>query len=447
MIDLEPALQSPSDSVPPPRSVRDTGLELGVLVELTAKTLFGAGRTPLPLLTTRLRLSINVLREVLDFMVTEQLAEVAWRGASDIDVDYQLTGKGREHAGAWLERRPYVGPAPVPLDSYRTLLLRQAAQLPAVSAADVAAVFGDDCLPPRVHELVGAAMYAARSLFLYGPPGSGKSTLARKLGRLLQGTVLVPYAVAVGQEVVRVFDPALHQPPLALAGRPTPERRSSDLRWAACQRPLVQLGAELDSVMLDLQHDTFSGCYQAPPQIKANHGVFILDDLGRQRQPAAALLNRFSLALDTGMDQLALQGGYKFSVPFQAVLVLASSCEPQTLLDGAALRRIGYKVPVGALPEASYRKLFLQQCRLAGIEPDEAALAYLVGELHQGSGQPLLASLPRELLGRIGDFAGVAGQPPRLTPASLDQAWSSLFAGCAPLPLAGAERALLEQIA
>jgi hypothetical protein len=445
MIDLAPALQSPPETMPPPpRSVRDTGLELALLVELAAKTLYGAGRTALPVLTTRLRLSINVLREVFDFMVTEQLAEVAWRGASDLDVEYQLTTVGRERAAAWLERRPYVGPAPVPLDSYRALLLRQAAQLPAVSAADVAAVFADDCLPPRVHELVGAAMYSARSLFLYGPPGSGKSTLARKLGRLLQGTVLVPYAVVVGQEVVRVFDPAIHHAPPLLPGRPAGERRSGDMRWAQCQRPLVQLGAELDAAMLDLQHDSFSGCYQAPAHLKANHGVVIVDDLGRQRMPAAALLNRFSQPLDTGMDQLALQGGYKFTVPFQAVLVLASSCEPQALLDGAALRRIGYKVQVGALPEASYRKLFLQQCRLAAIEADEAALAYLVGELHRGSGQPLLASLPRELLGRIADFAGVAGQPARLTPASLDQAWSSLFAGCAPLPLPGA---LLERIA
>jgi hypothetical protein len=437
MIDTEDILQAPPLLPPPPRTVRDTGLELPMLAELAAKSLYSAGKTHLPILTTRLRLSINVLREVMDHLVAEQLAEVAWRGDADIDVQYQLTGAGRERASAWLERRPYVGPAPVTLDAYRTLVRRQAGALPEVNAEDVSAVFAGDCLDPRVHELAGAAMYAGRALLLYGVPGSGKSALARKLGRLLHGSVAIPYAVAVGQDIVQVHDPLVHLAPPAPPGRPAPSR-SVDLRWSECQRPIVHIGAELSADMLELRYDPHRGCYHAPLHFKANHGLFIVDDLGRQRLPACALLNRLIQPLDVGMDQLALQGGHKFTVPFQAMLVCATNCEPAALLDAASLRRIGYKVQVGPLSEANYRTLCRQQCRALGVEMDEEALAYLVAELHAGDAQPLLASLPREIIGRVADFAGYAGQAPHLSPATLDQAWSSIFASCAPT---GARRA------
>jgi energy-coupling factor transporter ATP-binding protein EcfA2 len=410
----------------PPRSVRDTGLEPAMLAELAGKALLGAGKCHLSVLTGRLRLSINVLREVLDGLQAEQLVEVAWRGDSDIDVQYQLTGIGRQRAAEWFDRAPYVGPAPVPLEAWRAQLQRQALQLPPVLAADVASVFADDCLPPRIHELVGAAMHAGRSVCLYGPSGSGKSTLARKLGRLLQGVVAIPYAVAVGSAIIQLYDAAVHLAPPPLPGRPS-SARNGDMRWLQCQRPVVQLGAELDGAMLELRHDAAGGCHLAPPQLKACHGLLIIDDLGRQRLPATALLNRLAQLLDTGTDQLALPGGHA-CVPCQATLAFATNLAPQTLLDGAALRRIGYKVALGPLPEASYRSLLRQQCRARGIEADETALAYLVGELHRGSGQPLLASLPREIVARVAEFAGFAGTVPSLNPATLDQAWSSMFA-------------------
>ncbi|WP_374584310.1 ATP-binding protein [Pseudoduganella sp.] len=412
---------------PPPRTVRDTGLEPGLLAQLVGKALLGAGKCHLSLLTGRLKLSINVLRELLDGLQAEQLVEVAWRGDSDIDIQYQLTGIGRQRAVEWLERSPYAGPAPVPLDAWRAQLQRQAVQLPPVLAGDVAAVFGDDCLPPRIHELVGAAMHAGRSLCVYGPSGSGKSTLARKLGRLLQGVVALPYAVAVGSSIIQLYDAAVHLAPPPLPGRPS-SARGGDMRWLLCQRPVVQLGAELDAPLLELRLDAAGGCHIAPPQLKACHGLLIFDDLGRQRMPASALLNRLATLLDAGTDQLSLPGGHTFSVPCQPVLAFVTNLAPHTLLDGAALRRIGYKVGLGPLPEAAYRNLLRQQCRARGIEADEAALAYLVGELHRGSGQPLLASLPREIVARVAEFAGFAGTVPRLNPATLDQAWSSIFA-------------------
>lgn len=430
-----------------PKSVQDTGLERSLIVELIAKGMSIAGKTHLSGLTGTLRLPINVLREALDFMVQEQLAEVAWRGASDVDVQYRLTAAGKQRAATYLERCAYVGPAPVTLDAYRAMAERQR-QRQQVGAADVAAVFDDNHFDPSVLEQIGAAMHSGRSLFLYGPPGGGKSTLAHKLGALLPGMVAVPYAVLVGQEVIQLYDPALHlppAPPYALKARQAQERRGGDTRWVLCQRPVLRVGAELCQEMLELRHDAFSGSYQAPLHFKANHGMLIIDDLGRQRIAASDLLQRYMQPLDAGLDQLTLRGGHKFSVPFDVVLVFATNLAPQSLLDASFLRRLGYKIHVGPLSARSYVALFRQQCRAARLVCDDAAVRYLLERLHGASGRPLLASYPHELLGRIADFAGCAGLAPCLTAAALEQAWSSMFAAC-DMPAPGLAGDLYETI-
>lgn len=425
LLDAEPEAVLP----PQPKSVRDCGLPQQLIVELIAKVLYLGGKSHLPVLTTKLHLSINVLREVLDFMVAEQVVEVAWRGESDIDVQYQLTSAGKQRANAWLERCPYAGPAPVTLEAYRAVVDRQAAHAPSLCADELAAEFADDFLAPAVQRMLGAAMYAGRSMLLYGPSGSGKSVLARRLGALLQGLVAVPHALVVGKDIVQVYDPAMHRAPLPRQVRQAPERRSSDPRWVLCQRPVVVLDASLDAEMLDLQPDAASGCYRAPPQLKANNGLLIVDDLGRQRIPAAELLNRFAQAQEMERSALSLAGGYHFQVPCRLRLVFATSVSPSLLLDDTALRRVGYKIPVGALSAANYRTLVRHQCLSAGVAYEETGMTYLLDELHAGSGLALLACYPGEIAGRVADFAGFMGEPARLSVAALDQAWISMFAG------------------
>ncbi len=440
LADADPACVLP----PPPRSLRDTGLPQQFVVELVARALLLAGKTHLPVLTTRLHLPITVLREVLDFMVAEHVAEVAWRGESDIDIQYQLTAGGKQRASGWMERCRYTGPAPVTLEAYRAMVERQSLPTSALEAdelgAELAAELADQLLAPGVLQMLGAAMHAGRTMLLYGPSGSGKSTLARKLGALQQGMVAVPHALLVGQDVVQVYDPQVHLPPHGPHGlhgplgpqarhsRPASERRGVDTRWVQCQRPVVALGADVTADMLDLQADTPNGCYRAAPQLKANNGLLIVDDLGRQRIAATELLNRFAQAQELRRSQLTLAGGYHFEAPCRMRLVFATSLAPDTLLDAPALRRVGYKIPVGALGAAGYRALFRQQCLAAGVLYDDAALRYLVDELHAGSALPLLAAYPHEIVGRIVDFAGFNGTPPRLTIAALDQAWTSMFA-------------------
>jgi len=446
--DAHPAPGGEPDWLPrQPKSVRDTGLERALIVELIAKHISIGGKTHLSGLTGTLRLPINVLREALDFMVQEQLAEVAWRGASDVDVQYQLTAAGKQRAAVYLERCAYVGPAPVTLEAYRALAERQR-QRQQVGAADIAAVFDEDYFDSSVLEQLGAAMHSGRSLFLYGPPGGGKSTLARKLGALLPGMVALPYAVLVGQEIVQLYDPALHlppAPPYALQARQAQERRGGDTRWMLCQRPVLRVGAELCQEMLELRHDGFSGSYQAPLHFKANHGMLVIDDLGRQRIAAHELLQRYMQPLDAGLDQLTLRGGHKFAVPFDVVLVFATNLAPQSLLDASSLRRLGYKIHVGPLSTRNYVALFRRQCQAARLVCDDAAVRHLLERLHGASGRPLLASYPHELLGRIADFAGCAGLAPSVTVAALEQAWNSMFAAC-DMPVPGLAGDLYETI-
>lgn len=428
-----PAGEAAAGLPPQPKTVRETGLELSLLTELVAKLVHGAGKIHLPILTGKLRLSVNVLREVLDAMQAEQLVEVAWRGDSELDVQYQLTGAGRQRAAEYSARCRYAGPAPVTLQAYCEQLQRQAARLAqagCVKAADLAAAFVDDSLGEALRTQLGAALQSSRSLLLFGPSGSGKTTLARKLGQLQQGLVAVPHAILAAGQIIVCYDPRLHQAPSPLLARHADHQRSVDARWMLSRRPVVQVGAELTADMLELRYDARGGVYHAPPHMQASGGMLLVDDLGRQRVAPADLLNRWSGPLETGVDQLAMDGAHKVTLPFDATLVFATGFAPQTLLDEAAMRRIAYKIQVGALSDQHYRALFRQQCRLARIACDEAALDFLVLRLHGQSGRPLLAATPQALLARLNDFASFAGTTARMTIPALEQAWSSLFAGC-----------------
>jgi len=411
------------------KTVRDTGLEPRFVTDLVLKTIETTGKAPLPLLAGKLRLSISVLREILNPLIAEQQVEVAWCGESDIDMQYQLTAIGQRGALDALARCRYVGPAPVTLASYRAVVERQAlrhADAERITPAQLAGALGEDGLMPAAREVLGAALYARRSLLLYGPSGGGKTTLARKLGRLLPGPIAVPYALMAGRQVIRLYDPAVHVAPPPVA-RQHEERRSCDARWTVCQRPLVHVGAELGRDMLDLRYDAEEGVYHAPPHLQANNGMLVLDDVGRQRIAAAELLNRFIGPLDAGCDQLSLQGGLAELMPFDAAVVFATNLAPGCVFDDAALRRVGYTAEIGAWSPHAYRALLRRQCRMRRIEAEDAAVDHLVDRLHPQSGRPLLACYPGELLDRVADFAGFAGTEPRLTVAAVEQAWRSMF--------------------
>jgi energy-coupling factor transporter ATP-binding protein EcfA2 len=424
---------------PQPKTIADTGLERQMVLALVLKAVDQAGDAPLMGLSSRLRLSVAVLRESLALLARDQLVEAGARGDTELDVQYRLTDRGKACAAACLAQCRYVGPAPVTLDAFRAGLVRDAERNGfgnRISPAELAAALADDGIEGALREQLGAALHAGRALLLYGPSGSGKSRLGRRLARLLQGVVAVPDAVLVGGQIVQFHDPLVHHKPHAADAAKYEERRNCDARWRLCQRPLVHVGAELTPDLFAPRPDPGNGVCHAPAHLKASGGLLLIDDLGRQQAPVAGLLNRFIGPLDSGVELLTMDGGHADTVPFTATLLLATSVAPAALLDEPLLRRIAYKIELGGLGEAAYRALLRRECAATGIQFDEAAANYLLAQLHGQDGRPLLASYPRELLSRIDDFASFAGTTARLSAAALDQAWNSLFAcSAAPTPV------------
>jgi hypothetical protein len=415
---------------PAPKSVEDTGLHLLFLVELAAKVLFLRGRSRLTDLAQHLRLPATVIETVLTFMRTERICEIARRGETDGDVHYNLTEQGRVRAAEYLQRSQYSGAAPVSLDAYTKQIERQAIGRMRVTLPDVERAFDGLVVKPALREQLGAAMNSGRAMFLYGPAGSGKTFLAEQLLRLLNGHVAVPHAICVDNEVIQLFDPLVHEPCEAAAGSQASLYRhlQTDARWVLCRRPVSLTGGELTLDMLNLYFDETTRFYQAPPHVKANNGLFIIDDLGRQLVSAQQLMNRWIVPMDRGHDYQALHNGYKFAIPFDVILVFSTNMMPREVADEAFLRRLGYKIHIGPLDEDEYRRVFESVCEQNGVPYSEGAFQYLLREHHAKDGKPLLACYPRDLVRQIRDFAVFRNVSAELTSDSLDWAWRNYFA-------------------
>lgn len=416
-------------ALPPlPKTVLETGIDQRLIVELIAKSIFVFGKIDLSTLAAKLKLSIKVLNEGLGFMVAEHLAEIVRRGASDVDVEYRLSGAGKQRAAEYMANCRYVGPAPVTLDAYRMMVDKQSVRCNHITQANIASAFDGITLNPDVRDQIGAAMNSGRPLFLYGPAGSGKTYVAEKLGRLMHGLVAVPYAIVIENEIIQVFDPLVHYPAGVESVNDSLDCRTSDNRWVLCERPAVLTGGELTLEMLELRYDYNTGFYQAPPHFKANGGVFIVDDLGRQQVAPKDLMNRWIVPLDRGCDHLTLHTGYKFTVPFDLVVVFSTNLRPEELADESFMRRLGYKIHVGPLTEEEYRSVFRQHSFSLGVIYDEAAFRFLVDDLHAKFARPLLACYSRDLLGQVADYASFNSEPSVMTPQALSRAWRTYFA-------------------
>jgi len=412
-----------------PRTLEETGLPLLFLVELAAKLLFVRGQLRLTELSQQLRLPATVLESLLAFMRAERLCEVMRRGETDGDILYELTDAGRIRAAEYLNRCKYAGAAPVGLAAYVAQVERQSVTKMRVIREDVNEAFRGLIINPEVRDQLGAAMGSGRALFLYGPAGAGKTYLAERLALLLDGDVAVPHAILVDGEIIQVFDPLIHAPvddDQRPAGLDNLTR--TDQRWVRCRRPVAITGGELTLRMLDLDYDASSGFYQAPPHVKANNGLFVVDDLGRQLVTPEQLMNRWIVPMDRRHDYLALHSGTKFTLPFDVVLVFSTNLMPSEVADPAFLRRLGYKIHIGPMDESEYRNIFTLVCEERGVPFDEGAFQTLLNDYHAVHGQPLLACYPRDLVNQIADLARYLGEPARLTPDALHWAWNNYFA-------------------
>lgn len=427
--ELPEAWQVTGPIPPQPRTVGDTGLNFLFMIELLTKVLFLRGQLRLIELSDHLKLSIGVLEPLLTFLRTERMCEVSRSTSSDTSTSYNLTDLGRLRAEDFLQKSQYAGPAPVSLESYIQQIQQQSVSNMQVTHQDIVKAFDGIVVKENILKQFGAAMNSGRAIFVYGPAGSGKSFISEHLVGLLSGDIAIPYAVVVDEAVIQVFDPLVHIPtPQTDASVCLDGRRACDTRWVLCHRPVVTTGGELTLPMLDLDFDASSRFYQAPPQVKANNGLLIIDDLGRQLTPVLALLNRWIVPLDRRVDYLALHTGKKFMVPFDVIVVFSTNMPPKQLADEAFLRRLGYKIYIGALDEQDYRDIAKQVCEELSVPFSKDGIDYLVHEHHYKEGRPLYACIPRDIIGQVRDIARYSGQKPEMTQELLDWAWSNYYA-------------------
>jgi DNA-binding PadR family transcriptional regulator len=414
------------------RTVAETGLSFLFLVELLTKMLFLRGQLSLAELADHLKLSVGVLEPLLAFMRSERLCEVSRTSETETAITYNLTELGRLRAEDFLRKSQYGGAAPVSLQSYVDQVRKQSIADMQVTREKISQAFDGVVIQEHILRQFGAAMNSGRAIFVYGLAGSGKTFIAEHLVGLLSGNVAIPRAIVIDNEVIQVFDPLIHVPapgenePASMLDRQ--RSHDMDMRWVVCQRPVVRTGGELTLSMLDLDFDASARFYQAPPQVKANNGLLIIDDLGRQLAPAMAIMNRWIVPLDRRVDFLALHTGKKFMIPFDVIVVFSSNMPPKELADEAFLRRLGYKIHVGALDETEYRAVTRQVCEELQIPFSEAGLDYLLRDHHYKENKPLLACIPRDILRQLRDIARYEGVQAEMSEKLLDWAWNNYYA-------------------
>ncbi|WP_303900864.1 AAA family ATPase [Thiohalomonas denitrificans] len=408
-----------------PRSLQETGLKEELLLSLLLKQILKMGPTDLADLVREIALPGGVLEPLIQYLRREAQLEV--RSSIDGGVRYGLTERGRTAALDAMMRDGYAGPAPVPLEAYLGIVGSQSSSRQQITAEQLRSKFSDVVIEPHILDRLGPALHSGRSMMVYGSPGSGKSFISRCLGRVLDDPVLVPYAVQAGGITVRVFDPEYHRPRLEANAGGARIDSGYDPRYRLCDRPVVSAGGELTLEMLELHYDSASREYRAPLQMRANNGLLIIDDLGRQRVPPEAILNRWIVPMEEGCDYLHSHGGAQFVVPFDVILLFSTNYPPAELADEAFLRRIGYKVRFGELSERAYAAIWQQVCEAEGLEFVPEVARYTIEHLHRLRDVPLLACHPRDLIGLVVDRCRYEGRKPELSPEGVEAAWGDYF--------------------
>lgn len=417
-------------SFPAPHTLADTGLPTSFIQDLALKIIYFAGEIQAHAVAEEMRLPhTNLVETALNFLVKEEFCQITGAtGYSERAYKYTVTQKGSNKAQELLVRSQYAGPAPVPLALYNESMQRQGIGTVSVSRDTIRNSFNDIVISDAMLKRVGPAVNSARSIFLYGPPGNGKTTIAERMARLLGGNVYIPHAVYADGQVIRLYDEINHRAVGEKARSPsTGDLLRRDTRWVLCQRPFIVVGGELTLETLDLIFDPTSRTYEAPFQMKANGGIFLVDDFGRQAMPPQALLNRWIVPLEKRYDYLTLQTGKKIEIPFDVLVVFSTNLDPHALMDEAFLRRIRYKIPVLNPSWDEFREIFQRNCAQRRIPYDEEMFKYLVLEHFVKVKREPKAVHPRDLLDQLVDIARYHQIEPRLDQELLDAAVDGYF--------------------
>jgi hypothetical protein len=418
-----PHLHRSGDLIAPtaPQDIASSGLDEATLTGMVLKVGYTVTRFTTEWLRQQLHLSSALMNEVLEKLSFAGLVEQLWQ-TNQASAHYKITPHGLEHAARLLEVCGYIGPAPVSLDMYAAMLRWQLTHSPPVQPKHVAAALSDLVLAPQVEQLAGLAVSSGRSLFVYGPPGNGKSSLGRQIHAALLGDYWIPYAISVAETVIRLFDEQSHQRADIVHQRP----EIMDQRWVRIRRPLVVVGGELTLDLLDLIYMPSQRYYEAPPHLKANGGVFLVDDFGRERISPDLLLNRFITPLEYQVDYFTLRTGQKIQVPLRHVLIIATNLSPDVVTDPAFLRRMGYRVYLGPPTAEQYARIFQHYAQGHGAAVADEVLEGLL-ERYREENRELRACEPRDLIERARDICRFRGKPLELTSEVLDLAWVGYF--------------------
>jgi hypothetical protein len=404
-----------------PQDIAGAALEDRALIDLAVKIACTTARFTTDWMASRLHLSAALTRAILTELCVEELVEETMK-ITEGRSHYRITQQGRDHGARLLEVSRYVGPAPVSLEQYSAMLRWQFRHAAEVTPEMVTNALSGLVLTPEASELAGLAVSSGRSLFVYGPPGNGKSSVGRQIHAALQGDFWIPHCIGVANTVIRMFDDQVHQR-IDLTGERTV---GIDQRWVRIRRPMVVVGGELTLEFLDLVYSPTLRTYEAPPHLKANGGVFLVDDFGRERVSPDQLLNRFITPMEHQIDYLTLATGQKLQVPLKQVLIIATNLSLEKVTDPAFLRRMGYRLFLGQPTEKQYVQIFRQYAeqRAAAVPPGtvERILAR-----YRDEGRELRCCQPRDLIERSRDICRFHGKPLELTPEVLDTAWMGYF--------------------
>ena len=418
----------------PPETTAETGLTPESILELLLKTLYVQGARSGQELVEAICLPFSIVDEQLVQLQHQRLLEVKRAaGAGRGGYIFDLTSAGSDRAREAMAAGQYVGPAPVTLEYYRSWIEQQSIRHVHVTRERLLAAFSHMVLDPGYIEGFGPAVNSAKSLFIFGDSGNGKTMIAEVLAGLMGGVYYLPYAVDIGGQIMVVHDPVYHRPASEDTSGATDDPQwlrdvpEYDRRFARVQRPVVLTGGELTLEQLDLQYDRDTKMYQAPFRVKANGGVLILDDFGRQRVPPRDLLNRWIHPLEKRVDFLTLHTGSKFPVPFESLLIFATNLDPSDLVEEAFLRRIHYKVRADSPSRLQYEEIFRRCAKLRGVPYRAEAVAQVYRDFYDARGIAPRGCHPRDLIDHVCDIARFHGVEATLSSDLIDRACRSYF--------------------